>query len=331
MECRWVALLAVPLVLSGCVQPYSGPPIEAAGPPLSTQDQMAATEAQDRTNRFQRLASQYGSVQPYVEQVTLPPGSVDFMSGPVPVVRVTFPQRAFFAFDSAVPLPSSGPILDVIAENMKRDVPDAALTVLGHTDAIGSDPYNIGLSRRRAEAVMAALVARGVRPDQLSEVAIGKRQPIAPNDTADGRALNRRVEFLVSPAMSANLAAVQQRVVPQSFLQTSVEHDNTKLAALEPPPHYSHVATVYRLKPQNLSATGLGPETAGLSPLGDLPLDAPSPEPIKPFAVTKDTTTQQAISSVRLASLEPATPVHLLPIGGVSPAALDDKVNSPSY
>ena len=141
------------------------------------------------------------------------------MSGPVPVVRVVFPERAFFAFDSAEPLPASLPILDVIAEDMKRDVPDAAMTVLGHTDGIGTDAYNIDLSRRRAAAVISALVARGVDPGQLSAVAIGKRQPIAPNDTPDGRSLNRRVEFLISPGISANLAAVQQRVVPSAFFQ----------------------------------------------------------------------------------------------------------------
>lgn len=65
---------------------------------------------------------------------------------------------------------------------------------MGHTDAIGTDAYNLDLSRRRAEAVMRESVARGVSSGQLSQVAIGKRQPIASNDTAEGRALNRRVE-----------------------------------------------------------------------------------------------------------------------------------------
>lgn len=209
-------------LLAGCVQPYmSGPGAYSrpSGPVLATQDETAGIEEQDRIARFRRLASMQGVIQPQVDRVLLPPGSTSTMSGPVPVVRVVFPERTFFAFDSAVPLPASGPILDVIAENMRRDVPDAALTVLGHTDAVGTNAYNIDLSRRRAAAVISALVARGVNPDQLSAVAIGKRQPIAPNDTDEGRALNRRVEFLVSPGLSANLAAVQQRVVPAALFR----------------------------------------------------------------------------------------------------------------
>lgn len=205
------------MLLAGCVQPYVsgyGAYPRSSGPSLATQDETASVEEQDRISRFRRLASMQGVVQPEVERLLLPPGSTSSMSGSVPVVRVVFPERAFFAFDSAVPLPASGPILDVIAENMKRDVPDAAMTVLGHTDAVGTNAYNIDLSRRRAAAVMSALIARGVNLQQLSAVAIGKRQPIAPNDTDEGRALNRRVEFLVSPGLSANLAAVQQRVVP---------------------------------------------------------------------------------------------------------------------
>jgi hypothetical protein len=157
----------------------------------------------------------------------------------------------------------------VIAENMKRDVPDAALTVLGHTDAIGSDAYNIDLSRRRAEAVMRALVARGVNPDQLSEVAIGKRQPIAPNDTAEGRALNRRVEFMISPALSANLAAVQQRFVPARYFEIG----------LAPP-------KIYKLQPNTPGPQSPDGDQAPLVPVGQLPpaprVSPEGPEQIQP-------------------------------------------------
>ena len=104
---------------------------------------------------------------------------------------------------------------------MKRDVPDAALTVLGHTDAIRVRQ----LQSRSFPAARKRCHAGAGRPPALTrpgsaEVAIGKRQPIAPNDTADGRARNRRVEFLVSPSLGANLAAVQQRVVPLAYLST---------------------------------------------------------------------------------------------------------------
>ena len=332
---REAGVLMSILLLAGCVQRYDGPPLAQApqpsGPALMTQDQTAGLEEQDRINRFRRLAAQYGAVQPSVDEITLAPGSVDFMSGPVPVVRVVFPERAFFAFDSATPLPSSEPILNVIAENMKRDVPDAALTVLGHTDAIGTDPYNVGLSRRRAEAVMAALVARGVNPEQLSEVAIGKRQPIAPNDTAAGRALNRRVEFLVSPAMSANLAAIQQRVVPQSYFETGLASDATRRALRNGVVREADLATVYKLKPEASSENPGTLSDVGLAPLGNLALTPASPQSIKPLVVTPSTTMAAAINSVHLASLAPASPVHLLPVQTVDPLKLDADPGPTTY
>lgn len=329
------------LLLTGCVQPYGGPPIGSVAQPNSammSQDQTATIEERDRVNRFQRLADMYGTVQPSVDQLTLPPGSVDFMSGPVPVVRVVFPERAFFAFDSATPLPSSEPIFDVIAENMKHDVPDAALTVLGHTDAIGTDPYNIGLSRRRAEAVMAALVARGVSADQLSEVAIGKRQPIAPNETAAGRALNRRVEFLISPAMTANLAAVQQRVVPQSFFATGVAFNTVhpaspdiRPASLDGGYGVPRLATVYRMRARDLDAKPEALSDDNLMAVGNLQLAPASVEAVHTEAVTASTTTAQAMNSVHLVSLQQPTPVHLQPLQNVSPRQLDSNPGPGTY
>jgi hypothetical protein len=106
-------------------------------------------------------------------------------------------------------------------------VPDAKVTILGHTDAIGGDAYNIDLSKRRALAVTQELVRRGVRPEQLSMVAIGKNQPIAPNTTDEGRALNRRVEFMISASQEANRALVQQHRINRAYLPTT---------AHEPPP-----------------------------------------------------------------------------------------------
>jgi outer membrane protein OmpA-like peptidoglycan-associated protein len=344
----WGALI----LLSGCVQPYQGLPVTQADrsrPSLATQDQTVGIEEQDRIRRFQRLADLQGITPPDVDQVMLPAGSVDFMSGPVPVVRVVFPERAFFAFDSAIPLPSSEPILDVIAENMKRDVPDAALTVLGHTDAIGTDAYNLDLSLRRAETVMQALVARGVSPDLLSEVAIGKRQPIAPNDTPQGRALNRRVEFLISPALSANLAAVQQRVVPASYFSTSeVQQRNpaaetTKLAT---------VANVYKLN-QKAPTSARTPEgdQSLLAPLGGLQLSPPSPgpvalnpvsppslappsppehtettmaTPVAPNPVSPNLVVRQSVQPVEVAPPMPAAPVTLIPPSEVTPRQLGE-------
>ena len=66
----------------------------------------------------------------------------------------------------------------------------------GHTDAQGSDSYNAGLAKRRANSVVSYLVNKGVSASNLSTRSVGEARPIADNGTAEGRAMNRRVEFI---------------------------------------------------------------------------------------------------------------------------------------
>ena len=99
-----------------------------------------------------------------------------------------------FEFDKAVITEDSKPVLDVAAERLTQ-CPEIRVTIGGHTDGIGSDEYNMDLSYRRAEATKAYFVSQGVPAARLDTEGFGKRDPIAPNDTADGRAQNRRVEL----------------------------------------------------------------------------------------------------------------------------------------
>ena len=71
------------------------------------------------------------------------------------------------------------------------------VTVSGHTDGKGTDAYNLELGRKRAEAVRELLIKFGAPAERLSVTSYGKSQPIADNDTEEGRAKNRRVEFQV--------------------------------------------------------------------------------------------------------------------------------------
>jgi hypothetical protein len=130
-----------------------------------------------------------------------------------------FDEGVFFGPGSATASPEAERILRVMADNMRNDVPDVRVTLLGHTDASGSDASNESLSLRRAQNVLQTLVVDGVNPGQLGTVAVGRNQPIAPNDTAAGRARNRRVEFLISPSEVANLYVVSTRPVNQTFLR----------------------------------------------------------------------------------------------------------------
>nr|WP_227625891.1 OmpA family protein [Geofilum rubicundum] len=76
--------------------------------------------------------------------------------------------------------------------------PDTDIEVQGHTDSSGSDTYNQDLSERRANAVTSYLVNRGVSSSRLTTVGYGETSPKYSNDTEEGRAQNRRVEFIIT-------------------------------------------------------------------------------------------------------------------------------------
>ena len=99
-----------------------------------------------------------------------------------------------FEFDKSNIDAASAGVLDVAAEQL-ANCPNVAVKVDGYTDSIGTDAYNQGLSERRANAVMSHLIDRGVPASRLTATGYGESDPIASNETAEGRALNRRVEL----------------------------------------------------------------------------------------------------------------------------------------
>jgi outer membrane protein OmpA-like peptidoglycan-associated protein len=99
-----------------------------------------------------------------------------------------------FAYNSHSLLPASYPELDKLAELMLNN-PNITAEVSGHTDNIGSDSYNLELSKKRAESVVVYLIVKGVPRARLSAKGYGSEKPIADNATEEGRALNRRTEF----------------------------------------------------------------------------------------------------------------------------------------
>lgn len=106
-----------------------------------------------------------------------------------------------FAFDSATLLPEAFPTLNAVGAVLER-YPDLRLAIHGHTDGVGPLAYNMELSERRAEAVRDFLLRAfpSISEDQLTVEGFGPTRPIADNATAEGRALNRRVEFVVIQA-----------------------------------------------------------------------------------------------------------------------------------
>ncbi len=116
---------------------------------------------------------------------------------PKPVTeKVTFAADVFFDFDKSILKPEGKAKLDDLVSKLKGIALEVIIAI-GHTDSIGSDAYNQKLSVRRAEAVKAYLVSKGIEPNRIYTEGKGKSQPIADNRTAEGRAKNRRVEIEV--------------------------------------------------------------------------------------------------------------------------------------
>jgi outer membrane protein OmpA-like peptidoglycan-associated protein len=106
-------------------------------------------------------------------------------------------QNVEYAFNSYQIPRSFNAELDALATAMKEQ-PDAKVTLTGHTDNVGTEQYNQGLSVRRANAVSSYLVKKGISKNRIIVQGVGEKQPVASNDTEEGRQKNRRVEFSIS-------------------------------------------------------------------------------------------------------------------------------------
>ncbi|GAA4340194.1 hypothetical protein GCM10023165_20000 [Variovorax defluvii] len=113
-------------------------------------------------------------------------------SAPADASALSLPVR--FAFDSTEILPAARAQLDALADGIKLLAPNSVVTVEGHTDAVGSDAYNLELSRGRARAVRDYLVQHhGIEAARLKTVGYGESRPIDHTDPNAG--VNRRVQF----------------------------------------------------------------------------------------------------------------------------------------
>jgi OmpA-OmpF porin, OOP family len=135
---------------------------------------------------------------------TAKPMAPQAMPAPAPAAQPVAPapapapthviQEVHFEFDRSNLRPSASAILDQVADELRRN-PSVRYEVGGHIDSVGSVSYNQGLSERRAEAVRAYLVSRGVSAGQLTTRGYSENSPVATNSTSEGRAMNRRVEI----------------------------------------------------------------------------------------------------------------------------------------
>lgn len=111
-------------------------------------------------------------------------------------LKLDIPSDISFATNRADIEANFRPILDRFAEGLRNN-PNAEVRIVGHTDATGSDAINNPLSLDRAESTRNYLTARGVSGARIQVEGRGSREPIASNNTAEGRARNRRVEIFM--------------------------------------------------------------------------------------------------------------------------------------
>ena len=111
---------------------------------------------------------------------------------------VTLPQDVLFAVDSADLRPDLEADIRTLGASLQR-YPQSTVNIIGHTDNTGDASYNQGLSQRRANTVRSVLISTGVASNRLNAVGLGEDSPVATNLTPEGRAKNRRGEFVIRP------------------------------------------------------------------------------------------------------------------------------------
>ena len=146
---------------------------------------LTTTQMRENTIRINALELEEPAPEPIPEPVPEPPKEETFVfdSG-----------RLNFDFDKSVVKPQYFELLRNVKDYAEQN--DLRLTIIGHTDSKGTDAYNMALGMRRAIAVRDKLIEFGLDPARvLSVESRGESEPIAPNDTEQGRFENRRIEF----------------------------------------------------------------------------------------------------------------------------------------
>jgi outer membrane protein OmpA-like peptidoglycan-associated protein len=124
-------------------------------------------------------------------------------------IQITFNNAILFDFGKSDLKGTARTDLADLARSLQK-YPNTDVMVYGHTDSVGSDDFNQGLSERRAEAAASYLVSQGISRSRITTIGRGERSPIASNDTDAGRAQNRRVEIAIVASEEFRRQAAQQ-------------------------------------------------------------------------------------------------------------------------
>ena len=124
-------------------------------------------------------------------------------------IKITFDSGILFAVDRAVLQDQAKANLTDLAKILNK-YDDTVILIEGHTDATGSEEYNLDLSKKRAQAVANQLSTNGVLASRFTLMGYGESQPVASNETAEGRQENRRVEVAIMANDKLKKAAKEQ-------------------------------------------------------------------------------------------------------------------------
>lgn len=184
-----------------CPNTPAGVAVDAVGCPLDTDgdgvpdymDQCPGTPAGVEVNaQGCPLDSDGDGVPDYQDQCPDTPAGAEVNS--LGCVEDLVLRDVNFEFDSAQLTANAEAILDGVSEKLMTN-DQLRIRLEGHTDSVGPAAYNKGLSQRRADSVKSYLVNKGFSADNITTIGYGEEQPVASNDTAEGRAQNRRVEL----------------------------------------------------------------------------------------------------------------------------------------
>nr|WP_321983600.1 OmpA family protein [uncultured Lichenicoccus sp.] len=173
---------------------------------LGCNSRTAAPAAQDASHAPGAGGGSAPANPTLAEQPQVAEFSVPVAGGTARVTSLTYDARVFFDTDRDHPRPGAAPVLAALAGRLRAPGSGTAgqVAVVGHTDNVGSDAYNLALSQRRAREIVRELVAAGLPRQEFEAVGVGLREPVpgGGNDEAS-RARNRRVEFLIGPSRRA--------------------------------------------------------------------------------------------------------------------------------
>ena len=201
--------IPAPIVYTLCMNVYDEEtlePIEAAVRVTSTADTISLYTAQASDDGFIETPLTEGDYIAHLNAAGYMPKSdtIHFVQDTVDIYMLHIKEgikvkieNLFFATNKTYILPQSEQAMSDLATFLLEN-PTVTIHITGHTDAVGTDEANQILSEGRANAVRADLIKRGVAPERMTAEGKGEKEPVADNETEEGRQLNRRVEFVIT-------------------------------------------------------------------------------------------------------------------------------------